>query len=163
MLNPINRELASVEGVDGFPIFELDSPCKLRVIVTMSNIGPASANVLFNFRVPTQIELQPVNDPRTGHYVSADERLLESAYDGMVQTRYSVAETVLPKRVSITYAAEVTIPHGGCPWPNGWPMRAMARGLHQEEAGLDHPFWIRMTMPSKSLTAAPSAATTGRV
>jgi hypothetical protein len=158
--DPLDHEVQAKEVAGSPPVYEIGDPYNLVIRATLQNVGDATAYFVLNFRVPVQVGLRPLDDPRKGHYVSADERVFPFGNGLEVRSSYSVADAVLPKRLLITYAAQITIPAADSPWTEGWPMRIVVRGRNDAKVAVDHEFLVKVireaAAPAGGEETAPS-------
>lgn len=117
-------------------------PRTIEIRLSLKNVGKQACACVFNFRVPEQCQLRPLDEVSKQHFLSSGDRDLELV-PGLVSTgRYSYAQVVLPSKVYATYAAEISLPADLSSWPSGWPMRVIATGVNNQKLQLDFWWWV---------------------
>jgi hypothetical protein len=136
---------------DGEPrVFVVSNPqpCTVIIKVQFFSIAEHAKPMIFNFQVPAGCEIQPKDNPLSGHYEVYGTTLSPLVVEGeFVPARLTRAESVIYPRVNKSYSVEVTLPYEPSLMLGGWPMRAVVRGLNDKDLALDERWWVTPLAP----------------
>jgi hypothetical protein len=152
---------------DGEPMVFVVSdaqPCKVIIKVQFWSVANQAMPMIFNFQAPAGCEIQPKDNPLSGHYEVYGTTILPLVAEGdNVPARLTRAVSVIYPQVTKSYSVEVTLPYEPSLSLGGWPMRAVVRGLNDKEPALDERWLVTPLAPNAREPSEPNVAPSLRV
>jgi hypothetical protein len=129
---------------DGFAVYEVprQSTCKLHVRVF--NAGRA-VEFVFNFFVPAECDLTITDPPEKVHYLAANRLWEIMGVTLLTKDSISRPSGTIARESGATYIVAIGMPDLDCPYLNGWPMEARAKGVSDSGLGVAQSWWVRTT------------------
>ena len=132
----------SFHSTESLPVYQSTQPLPsvLTLQVTVKNEGKGTARCAMNFQIPSECDLEP-RDPPTQRLASAI-RDLPLNDDVSAPCRFSIADTEIPRDISISYVTDITIPAQAPKWRLGWPMYLFFFRPGEQKNAIELQWWV---------------------